>query len=224
MEKDGDDNIIIGKFPDKRGNTSDSDKVTQGVEDEIHDAFDSFAEEKRKEDAKKAGSTNIQIEGSVVNVGGKIICNTEGKAQIDTTEKDETSSSEENEKPGTDKKKMGIYLSILFGIAIIVGLLIGWPEKGTEPSRAADISKKSKVTSNISWPCDYKAGDPSMMFPKEINDGQHQKIYIHYNLNEAESANNLTLFLDTLYATHDNISGFTIKCHHRTNSPPFSLV
>ena len=52
---------------------------------------------------------------------------------------------------------------------------------------------------------------PVSGFPKEINDFSLTQIYIHFNLTEEQANNNLVLFLDTLYATHDSVPYFDMR-------------
>ena len=50
----------------------------------------------------------------------------------------------------------------------------------------------------------YADTEPVSEFPKEINDGTLTQIYVYYTLNSEEANEDLYLFLDTLYATHEN--------------------
>lgn len=51
-------------------------------------------------------------------------------------------------------------------------------------------------------------------FPYKINDGTFTKIYIHFNLTHEQANKNMTLFLDTILASHDSevgrISGYNM--------------
>jgi hypothetical protein len=50
-------------------------------------------------------------------------------------------------------------------------------------------------------------------FPKEVNDGDYPGIAIHFSLTAEQADSDLTLFLDTLYATRqgDQIPGFDMR-------------
>jgi hypothetical protein len=52
-------------------------------------------------------------------------------------------------------------------------------------------------------------------FPKEINDGTFREIHIHFQLTEEQSREDLTLLLDTLYATHSGAQYFDMRVKTR---------
>lgn len=47
-------------------------------------------------------------------------------------------------------------------------------------------------------------------FPAELNDSSFSKVYIHFNLTVLQANEDLSLFLDTLYATHTSASYFEV--------------
>jgi hypothetical protein len=48
-------------------------------------------------------------------------------------------------------------------------------------------------------------------FPAELNDDSFSQVFIHFNLTESQANGDLTLFLDTLYATHTAVTYFDMK-------------
>jgi hypothetical protein len=58
---------------------------------------------------------------------------------------------------------------------------------------------------------DYYSGTPASEFPKELNDGDFTQIFIHFNLTNDEADHEQLLFLDTLYATHNNITYYNLR-------------
>lgn len=61
----------------------------------------------------------------------------------------------------------------------------------------------------------YADTEPVSEFPREINDGALQQIYINYTLSSEEAGKDISLFLDTLYAAHvDNNTGKLIPYYN----------
>lgn len=101
---------------------------------------------------------------------------------------------------------LGICVLLVLGIvATTIILLRNRSQRSPLPSE-----KKVEVLASGRWPWHYHVRDPWSKFPKEINDREHQKIYVHYDLTGEQASNNLTLFLDTLYAVHANAPNFTL--------------